>query len=61
MNNFDQEIPKYRKNTGSNISKVKKKSKHKHQYEECIIINFLSWERIILLYNYLATVLFAAR
>lgn len=37
MNNFDQEIPKYRKNTGSNISKVKKKSKHKHQYEECII------------------------
>ena len=37
MNNFDQEIPKYRKNTGSNISKVKKKSKHKHQYKECII------------------------
>lgn len=37
MNNFDQEIPKYRKNTGSNISKVKKKSKHKHQYEECLI------------------------
>ena len=24
-------------------------------------INFLSWERIILLHNYLATVLFAAR
>lgn len=37
MNNFDQEIPRYRKNTGSNISKIKKKSKHKHQYEECII------------------------
>lgn len=37
MDNFDQEIPKYRKNTGSNISKVKKKSKHKHQYEECLI------------------------
>lgn len=37
MNNFDQEIPKYRKNTGSNISKVKKKLKHKHQYEECLI------------------------
>lgn len=37
MNNFDQEIPKYRKNTGSNISKVKKKSKHKHQYKECLI------------------------
>lgn len=37
MNNFDQEISKYRKNTGSNISKIEKKSKHKHQYEECII------------------------
>lgn len=37
MNNFDQEIPKYRKNTGSNVSKIEKKSKHKHQYEECII------------------------
>lgn len=37
MNNFNQEIPKYRKNTGSNISKIEKKSKHKHQYEECII------------------------
>ncbi len=37
MNNFDQEIPKYRKNTGSNISKIEKKSKHKHQYEECLI------------------------
>lgn len=37
MNNFDQEIARYRKNTGSNISKIKKKSKHKHQYKECII------------------------
>lgn len=37
MNNFDQETSKYRKNTGSNISKIEKKSKHKHQYEECII------------------------
>lgn len=37
MNNFDQEVPRYRKNTGSNISKIKKKSKHKHQYEECLI------------------------
>lgn len=37
MNNFDQEIPKYMKNTGSNVSKIEKKSKHKHQYEECII------------------------
>lgn len=37
MNDFDQEIPRYRKNTGSNVSKIEKKSKHKHQYEECII------------------------
>lgn len=37
MNNFDQETSKYRKNTGSNISKIEKKSKHKHNYEECII------------------------
>lgn len=37
MDNFNQEIPKYKKNTGSNISKIEKKSKHKHQYEECII------------------------
>lgn len=37
MNNFDQDISKYKKNTGSNISKIEKKSKHKHQYEECII------------------------
>lgn len=37
MDNFNQEIPKYRKNTGSNISKIEKRSKHKHQYEECII------------------------
>ena len=32
-----EEIPKYRKNTGSNISKISKKSKHKHNYEECLI------------------------
>nr|DAD94536.1 MAG TPA: hypothetical protein [Siphoviridae sp. cttFh17]DAH71367.1 MAG TPA: hypothetical protein [Caudoviricetes sp.]DAU04541.1 MAG TPA: hypothetical protein [Caudoviricetes sp.] len=37
MDNFNQEIPKYKKNTGSNISKIKKRSKHKHQYEECLI------------------------
>ena len=34
---FEQEIPKYHKNTGSNISKISKKSKHKHNYEECIL------------------------
>ena len=33
----EQEIPKYFKQKESNISKAKKKSKHKHQYEECLI------------------------
>ena len=31
------EIPKYLKSTGSNISKSNRKSKHKHHYEECLI------------------------
>ena len=37
--NYDQsnEIEKYRKSTESNVSKSKKKSRHKHQYEECLI------------------------
>lgn len=34
---FEQEIPKYRKNTGSDISKISKKSKHKHNYKECLL------------------------
>lgn len=34
---IEQEIPKYRKSTDSNISKSNRKSKHKHQYEECLI------------------------
>lgn len=34
---FEQEIPKHHKNTGSNISKTSKKSKHKHHYEECLL------------------------
>lgn len=33
----DTEVGKYKKNTESNISKANKKSKHKHQYEECLI------------------------
>lgn len=38
MNNqIDNEIPKYLKHKESNVSKAKKKSKHKHQYEECLI------------------------
>ena len=33
----ENEIPKYLKPTESNISKSNRKSKHKHQYEECFI------------------------
>lgn len=33
----EQETPKYLKKKESNISKAKKKSKHKHHYEECLI------------------------
>lgn len=38
MNQFtENEIPKYLKQKESDISKANKKSKHKHQYEECLI------------------------
>lgn len=37
MNKYATEIPKYLKQKESNISKANKKSKHKHQYEECLI------------------------
>lgn len=33
----EQDVPKYRKSTDNNISKSNRKSKHKHQYEECLI------------------------
>lgn len=33
----EQEIPKYKKSTESNISKSNRKAKHKHQYKECLI------------------------
>ena len=33
----DLEIPKYLKRKETNISKANKKSKHRHQYEECLI------------------------
>lgn len=36
-NQIDNEIPKYLKQKESNVSKAKKKSKHKHHYEECLI------------------------
>lgn len=39
MSNYmqDDEVGKYRKQTESNISKSNRKSKHKHQYSECLI------------------------
>ena len=33
----ENDIPKYLKSTGSNISKSNRKSKHKHHYKECLI------------------------
>lgn len=33
----ENEIPKYLRQKESNISKSNRKTKHKHQYEECII------------------------
>ena len=35
----ENDIPKYLKSTGSNISKSNRKSKHKHHYKECLIQN----------------------
>ena len=45
----ENEIPKYLKSTESNISKSNRKSKHKHQYKECLIqypFTFLGNSRI---------------
>lgn len=45
----EQEIPRYKKSTESNISKSNRKSKHKHQYKECLIqypISFAGKDRI---------------
>ena len=33
----EQEVPKYHRQKKNNISKSNRKSKHKHQYEECLI------------------------
>ena len=42
--NADLKVPKYLKQKESNISKANKKSKHKHQYEECLIRYKWNWE-----------------
>lgn len=33
----EQEIPTYRKSINSNVSKSRRKTDHKHNYEECLI------------------------
>lgn len=43
MNNSYDEIPKYLKQKESNVSKAHKKSKHKHQYAECLIRYKCKW------------------
>ena len=40
----DLEIPKYLKWKENDISKANKKSKHKHQYEECLIRYKWNWD-----------------
>lgn len=50
INQYELEIPKHFKPTESNISKSNRKSKHKHQYEECLIqynFNYLRENHII--------------
>ena len=41
---LDLDIPKYLKRKENDISKANKKSKHKHQYEECLIRYKWNWE-----------------
>lgn len=38
MNNFNDEVPNYKKKKPSSTSKSKAKSKHKHIYEDCLLI-----------------------
>ena len=38
MGMTNDDIPKYRKKRGSNVSKSREKSKHKHEYKECLLI-----------------------
>lgn len=59
---YESEIPKYFKPTESNISKSNRKSKHKHQYEECLIqYKFSFVEKMAYRHNYAATVLSVER
>lgn len=38
MKNFDNEVPKHIKKKESSVSKSEKKSKHKHEYVDCLLI-----------------------
>lgn len=62
MNQYEAEIPKYLKQKESNVSKAKKKSKHKHHYEECLIqyrSTFIG--KLVLIQVYIPTVLFVEK
>ena len=53
MNNAYDEIPKYLKQKESNVSKAHKKSKHKHQYAECLIRYKFEWDEKAKMRTYL--------
>lgn len=40
---FQEEIPKHKKNTQSNVSKSSKKSNHKHNYISCKFKRKVDW------------------
>ena len=39
MKRVEIEIGKYRKKKKSDTSKISKKAKHKHEYEDCLLLN----------------------
>lgn len=43
MNNFEKDIPKYKKKKNSSKSKSNMKANHKHEYEECLFEIGLGW------------------
>mgnify|MGYP006866029823 CR=1 FL=1 len=57
----DLEIPKYLKRKENDIFKANKKSKHKHQYEECLIRYKWNWEETKFIHHLTAIVLSVGR
>ena len=48
-NQYENDVPKHRKSKESNTSKSRRKSKHKHQYKDCLIqyrLKFLSEDTV---------------